>query len=1239
MMQDREARARIQDDLDVSLLVEASAGTGKTSALVGRMVALLAAGKATVDSLVAVTFTEKAAGELKLRLRTKIEQLRGLSTNSEERDRLADAALALESARIGTIHAFAAELLRQRPVQAGVDPWFAVMADADNEAIYADAFDAWFEQTLQQPGPGVRRILRRKGGYDGNGPRKQLYDAGKKLVAERDLARPWERPKYNREASLDEVRAKLRAIEAADKEALHPDDWLAKSMAHIAAISREIRLLDAANKAGERIDPERAGNGAGTSEGRDDDGAEELLRVGLRGWHKKLWGYRGFRSPYAPGMTADAARALREDTRKAATAHLALCDAELASLLQEELRPLCAAYTERLSVSGRLDFAELLLRARTMLRTKPDVRAEVSATISHIFVDEFQDTDPLQLEVLWLLASVETQKVPTTLEEALVIPIVPGKLFVVGDPKQSIYRFRRADMRLYHRAKEALSQNGAVRLELTENFRSKADLLACFNAGFGATMKAGPEQPNYAPMTGGRSLGENASAQAQHGPFPVIALPVPAPYSPNSGKVSAYYMGQSFPIAVSAFVEWLVNKSGWTVDVEGRPVPIQYGHIAILMRRFSSFSEDVTRNYVKALEARRIPHVLVGGRNLHGREEVMALTRALVAIEWPDDALSVYAVLRGPFFGFADDVLLRYSQAAPLHPFAPDTLGGTGGAGGSAATKAQETPAGKESNDADAVRGALALLRRLHDARNRIGVATTILQFVSATRALASLAFWPAGEQALANVLRVLDLARAHDRRGGTSFRAFVARMESEADTAEASAVEDDVDGVRIMTVHKAKGLEFPVVILADPGCPLLHEQASRFVDTANDLSAFALCGAQPLPLLEAEARVLAADREEAIRLAYVAATRARDILVVPILGEGPSESAGEENWLAPLGPSIYPKRRDYRESEPGPFGFGLDSVAKREEKTRATLSDVIRPGIVRPEVGEHRVLCWDPTLLGEPEDVPHGVRQQQLLAAEEPLKAASAAKKPVPGLTNVPSSGRTSTEVAMTPQVLADARSTWRREREAVRKQAGMPSMQLWTVTGLVHDAPVASTVQPLSLLGAARDVPVRWFDLRPEKRGSAGSRFGTLTHRLVHVARRYPELALDAAAEVEARLLGADKIERADAVAAASLFWASEQGRAIRSAARVETEALLSRCEREDGQSTTSMHVVEGVVDLAFCTEEGIWTIVDVKTHLPEDAQTRMQYERQVRIYAQLLADALMIDVGTIQLWLVAI
>jgi ATP-dependent helicase/nuclease subunit A len=1224
MMQDQQARARIQEDLDVSLLVEASAGTGKTSALVGRMVALLAAGKATVESLVAVTFTEKAAGELKLRLRTRIEQRRGLSTSPEERDRLAAAALALESARIGTIHAFAAELLRQRPVQAGVDPWFTVLADADNEAIYAEAFDAWFEQTLQQPGPGVRRILRRKGGYDGSGPRKQLYDAGKKLVAERDLARTWERPKYNREASLDEVRAKLRAIEAADKEALHPDDWLAKSMAHIAAISREIRLLDGVTKAGKREaqQPERTGQDSRSLDGRDDDGAEELLRVGLRGWHKKLWGYRGFRSPYAPGMTADAARALREETRKAATAHLALCDAELASLLQEELRPLCAAYTERLSLSGRLDFAELLLRARTMLRAKPDVRADVSATISHIFVDEFQDTDPLQLEVLWLLASVDTQTAPTTLEEALALPLIPGKLFVVGDPKQSIYRFRRADVRLYHRAKEALSQNGAVRLELTENFRSKADLLACFNAGFGVTMKAGPEQPSYTPMTGGRSLGESASGHAQQGPFPVIALPVPAPYSPNSGKVSAYYIGQSFPIAVSAFVEWLVNKSAWTVDVEGRPMPIQYGHIAILMRRFSSFSEDVTRNYVKALEARRIPHVLVGGRNLHGREEVMALTQALMAIEWPDDALSVYAVLRGPFFGFADDVLFRYSQTAPLHPCAPDAPGETGAF---AAAKVQEAPAGKAPSDADAVRGALHLLRRLHHARNRVGVAATILQFINATRALASLAFWPAGEQALANVLRVLDLARAHDRRGGTSFRAFVARMKSEADTAEASAVEDDVDGVRIMTVHKAKGLEFPVVILADPGCPLLHEQASRFVDTANDLSAFALCGAQPLPLLEAEARVLAADREEAIRLAYVAATRARDILVVPILGEGPSESAGEENWLAPLGPSIYPKRRDYRESEPGPFGFGLDSVAKREEKTRATLSDVVRPGVVKPEVGEHRVLCWDPMLLHEPEDVPYGIRQQQLLAAEEPLTLVDGKSVRVPRLANADT---------VTPQNLADARLAWREARKRVRERAEAPSTEVWTVTGLASAEGAAQTT-----FDTRSKKAVDWFDLRPTKRVSTGSRFGTLTHRLVHVSQRYPTLSLEAAADVEARLLGANDIERADALLATATFWASNQGRAVRAAARVETEALLSQTEELSEKTDRKVQVIEGVIDLAFCTQEGIWTILDLKTHRPDDDEMRAQYERQVRIYAQLLANALAIDVDAIQLWLVAI
>jgi ATP-dependent exoDNAse (exonuclease V) beta subunit len=270
----------------------------------------------------------------------------------------------------------------------------------------------------------------------------------------------------------------------------------------------------------------------------------------------------------------------------------------------------------------------------------------------------------------------------------------------------------------------------------------------------------------------------------------VIALPVPRPYT-DYGKIGKWCIDRSFPEAAAAFVDWLVRESGWQVEEGGEPVAVEPRHVCILFRRFKRFRDDVTREYVRALEVRQLPHVLVGGRSFHDREEVLAIRNAVAAIEWPEDELRVFATLRGPFFALGDDALLslrgHVGHLHPLRRFDVENL----------ATAERE------------VVDALGVLAELHFARNRRPIADTIGRFLAAVRAHAGIAIWPTGEQALANCLRTIDMARRFERRGARSFRAFVERLEDDAERGvaeEAPAVEEGTEGVRIMTVHRAKG-------------------------------------------------------------------------------------------------------------------------------------------------------------------------------------------------------------------------------------------------------------------------------------------------------------------------------------------------------------------------------------------------------------------------------------------------
>ena len=622
---DTEARSRILTEFGTSFFVEAAAGTGKTSALVGRIVGLVRTGGGTLDRIVAVTFTEKAAGEMKLRLRSEIEKARALAV-PEERNRLVHALEQLELARIGTIHAFCGDLLHERPVEAGIDPLFEVASENEAEALADEAFEGWFQRTLADPPEGIRRILRRRLGRQS--PREQLRGAVHSLREHRDFQEPWRRDTFDRSSAIDALVDELAQLGKLATASSWPDDYLTRNLAEIARFVEETT----------RIEAVRA---------RDYDGLEAALRRLSR---FKSWRWKGAQRTTFGALSRDEVLARRDRAKADLDVFIAASDADLAPLLHEALQVPIAEYEVLKAKAGRLDFLDLLIKARDLICGNAGVRRDLQQRFTHFFVDEFQDTDPLQAEILLLLAADDHG----CTNWRAVRPI-PGKLFLVGDPKQSIYRFRRADVALYEEVKECLLDAGAELLHLTTSFRSPPSIQSFINCAFGPAMAIGPDanQAAYVPLKPSRpEIGGQPT---------IVALPVPRPYG-DYGRIVDSRISESFPDAVGAFIAWLLNDSGWKVEEEGGTVAIRPRHIAILFRQFRNFGTDVTRTYIRALEARRIPHVLVGGRSFHDREEVIALRNALTAIEWPDDELKVFATLRGPFFALDDEALLAFQQ-------------------------------------------------------------------------------------------------------------------------------------------------------------------------------------------------------------------------------------------------------------------------------------------------------------------------------------------------------------------------------------------------------------------------------------------------------------------------------------------------------------------------------------------------------------------------------------------------
>lgn len=1088
-------------------LVEASAGTGKTKRLVDEIVAAVAGG-VPVDRIVAVTFTHAAAGSMKVRVRQELERRSEQTHDPVERQRLRSALQTLDRAFIGTIHAFCAHLLRQRPVEACVDPAFQELSEPEASAVFSGVFRRWIEHKLGSPSPVLRRALYRlawKEERSTTGPLDSLESAARNLAEWRDYDASWERREFDREGRLRSLVKQATDFEQRWGTCARQTDPLYLWLRPVSSMMDRLRRMRDAI-------------------GRDADEVEtELLSVKRRlAWEKIGSG------PYGEGVTRESVVAAWKALDAAIDEYRSVADADLASELHPELFESVMQFQRTKRRAGQLDFTDLLIYTRDLLRNR-HAREDLQGRYDRIFVDEFQDTDPLQAEILLLLCASNPAE-----ERCLDAKLTPGKLFVVADPKQSIYRFRRADSREYRQVRDALLNGGLVPDRLQSSHRSSEILQQFVNAAFEKAI------PDYLPLSGGCP----ASASQPS----LVALPVP--YMHKGSFQSPRRIAEHAPDTTAAFIDWLVNRSGWTVRKEGsgERVPVAPKDICVLFRKMAGYEgADLSQEYVRGLEARGIDHTLVGSKSFHRREEIGTIRAALRAIEWPEDELSVFAVLRGAMFFIADSTLLKFrEQYQRFSPFRtlPDDI----------------------DDEFHPVADVLGLIKALHRKRNTRSPAETIQELLRHARAHAGFAFHRGGERRLANVYRLCDLARSFDVRGrAASFRQFVEYLEEEALAGEQSEVpllEQQAGGVQLMTVHKAKGLEFPVVILAELTTHATQRNgADRYIDSEQKLCAQRLCGWAPWELLDHLDEEKQEDEAEATRLAYVAATRARDLLVVSAVGA----CQWKDSWLTPLHDALYPARDQWRtpETHPGCPVEGSTTVFDFPPEMKE--AEAVRPGVHRAVGSGCEVYWFDPKLLDLREIDTQGLdRSEMLFGTEGQLQE---------GITKYHS---------------------WRAERDAAIAAGAEPQFRVRRATenGAIDNADA---------------IPFETVPLvRPAQR-PANREFGRIVHAILQAGI---EADAERLAAVHARRwnAGDDVAAAAAETARAAFTWLAD---AAANAREIHRELPVA-------VTLSTGEIAEGVVDLAW-SDGSSWTVVDYKTGRGEK-----RYESQLKLYAFALQQA---------------
>ncbi len=550
-----------------------------------------------------------------------------------------------------------------------------------------------------------------------------------------------------------------------------------------------------------------------------------------------------------------AARATAQEALDALRATLAAARSEaLAALLGYAVDFVMRDARDR-GREGKLVFDDLILRVRELLRDKLAARHLIRERFDCLLIDEFQDTDPLQVEMAWAFASDPNTGI-----------LDAGRLFLVGDPKQSIYRFRRADMAVYSATRGRVAQAAGLLPELTLNRRSRGQVVAWVNNVFLGVIGTGdaPEfQPPYREIDAWRDTALKGPGVGWLG---------------EAIEQPAREVRRREAQAVAAQVR-AAPDGGWEVeDRDTRAVrPAAYRDIAILVP-----TRAILLPLERALQDAAVPYRVEGGSLVYGTQEVRDLINCLTAIDDPADEVAVVGALRSPAYACSDVDLARFRLEGGRFDYL---------------NRGQDQREGP-------VPPALASLRAFHQTRHEFSLAALVERFL-ADRGLVEVGILDqAGRNSFRRARFMVEQARAFEGGGPESLRAFVGWLERRAGRAvldnEGAGLDDDEDAVRVLTIHGAKGLEFPIVFLAGLGASVAADRRVFGIDrTTGEIAVTA--GTQgrgqfmlgPVQQINSqEAQHLRAERD---RLLYVAATRARDHLVVSLYHKqgAPDTSAG----------------------------------------------------------------------------------------------------------------------------------------------------------------------------------------------------------------------------------------------------------------------------------------------------------------------------------------------------------
>ena len=1128
---------------DKNLIVVAGAGSGKTRILVERYLQLLEANPSwPIHTLIAITFTEAAAWEMRDRLR-KAMQERSRSTDDYWARHLA----ALDSARIDTIHGLCADLLRANAAQAGIDPLFEVLAETDAAILLGDAVD----DVLAEIDPPLAKLFAQVDAFHiKNALQNMALVQTETPPLPADPAQIFAQWQAQWSESALEARDQLlcarETAALAELPMLPAVDKLADLVRQYADCLRHIEAASDAQTAQrlmEQCHRDGAVGGKGAAKAWGGKETKEWVATILRNLRARI--KAAFEYAGSPPDELD---------RTSAEA-LVLWD----GLFQRVRARYAAMKRER----ALLDFGDLEWLAAELLQNKGVQKRYRGTEFKHLLVDEFQDTNRAQWQIIQSLADLDRG----------------GSLFVVGDPKQSIYQFRGADVSVFERVRGQIAgQEQGLELPLATSFRAHRPLVEQFNALFSRLLTRDDDSParQYEvvfdqPMRAFRQAGPEGAA--------LELLLLDRGIRDEQGEYIKSRNRRKQNYAADDMRRWEAQEIAGRIHeivAEERQVydrqrdcwrPIRYGDIAILFRALSKVTL-----YEEVFKARDIPFLTVAGRGYFDRQEVWDMLDLLRALHNPADDLSLAAALRSPLFAFNDDLLLALrlmtdDSAAPLPLWTALQL-------------ADEACLGVSTDDLPRLQHAREVLDELRRLAGRVSISQLLRHALAATHYLAILTGLPDGDRRRGNIEKLLQLADDSGKNTLGEFSQYLADLTAR-EAREGEALLEAHNSARLMTVHASKGLEFPMVILADAAwagpsaSPLLladpHQGLScQVYDPASNRYESGFAHRHNVDLQRKK------EAAEAKRLLYVAATRAQDYLLISgAVSQDKNGLWNARGWLGQLLKAL-------------------------------ELAELPR------EAAQSMSLAGHPLCIAMPDKSPEATIWQRAARSSHDswnLNAEASAYPPLlpPLLDKIPDFPTTPSHISVTQ--LADLGEVRFGADVQKRGAAGLRYRE-----------------------AALQDQPPRAYPLNLRGRRPSHRQIGAIVHELLR------QKAFQLQGEAPDEIIEANAWQRGVTDAAALPGLVEQVRRLLGNYARSDVCQWIERAHAVNRPLYTELpfillwqeHVIHGAMDVLLQGADGVWRIIDYKTSDARDNPQRhaRRYRLQLGVYAAAVQEQL--DLG---------